>query len=522
MLGLTCTSVACSRTADNLPLDDEADEGDATNEAELGDTSEQGSDTGEPPVACTSESDCSVGERCVGGTCTCMGCACEQPAPAPMPAWEPADPTPVSLDISEPECGTDADCGPLHYCDASECVATSACTEDVECRDQWGNRFCIEGLCRSIYCYYDEFEDSQCPAGSLCDDRTCTWIEVLPQCEQAPHFELVVAHVTSDPEASFVVLDLDSDGRDDIALLETGVVSRVMSTGTGFEAAATLPTEPGAQLVAIARADVHGDGSEELLISHAGRSGVEIFTTAGSLESAGFVATLHVPEQATTLDVDYDGLPDLVTGTDIDLLDHLQVQLGDGSGAFAPLWQADDVDPFVFGAPYAAYDEPDECRRTLTSYEGDFLGGRRFDYEEIHSGIWKLTKRPVTSHMVYAATPTRTQGHVATASLIDRGVLFHHNREGEVNQWIELPPEPSAVAFARLGQAATTNHALIDLGPTPASFIEFAGLDPSCRGELDGAFDAAKLEVGDFDGDDREDVLARGHDGILRVWFSRD
>jgi hypothetical protein len=75
-----------------------------------------------------------------------------------------------------------------------------------------------------------------------------------------------------------------------------------------------------------------------------------------------------------------------------------------------------------------------------------------------------------------------------------------------------------------LDRDASTHHALIDHGVDEAEFVEFKRmpLAPLCRGSLGFPLDTVALDVGDFDGDGREDLLGRGADGVLRTWLSRD
>lgn len=512
MVGGILLACACSRQASLAGTS----AGSASEGSDEGTTGQ--SETGGPSEACTSEWDCGVGERCIDGACACMGCDCSQPTEPPDD-----DPQPVWLDLVEPECSMDDHCAPLEYCDGHECVPTTACTDDLDCRPDWPTRFCTDGLCRLRRCDYKLDGDLGCPEGSLCYFLNCRWLELLPSCTTEPNFELLVAHTLTTPaaDAAVVILDLDADGRDDLAVLENGSLDWIRSTGVGFGPPTPWVTQPGAELVGIGRGDVHGDGVAELLVSHAAPLGVEILVASqAGPQSAGFVTTQSLPSATATLDVDYDGLPDLVVGSAIDGPGTLvEAQLGDGTGLFGPLW-LDPVTPFEFVQPYPARDEPDRCRRALASIEPEYFGARRLEHDGVAFGAGFLVHRPVTGHMIFTATTSRADGHVATAALADRGVLFMREFGGQ-EQFIELDPDPGAVAL--LSQDHSTNYVLVDHGASPGEFVELSGapLTPVCRGSLGFALDVSELRVGDFDGDGREDLLGRGADGVLRVWLSR-
>lgn len=479
-----------------------------------------------PPAECTTEWDCGVGERCVEQSCVCMmGCGCslgasEQPDTVEEP--DIVETLPVELgQRPEPECGDDMDCDPLEYCDPESgymCVETTDCVEDIECLEDWPeeHRFCIDGLCKPLDCT----SDADCPDTALCQGE-CEWIEVLPDCADVPVFEQGSAGTLLLPEtASVLVVDLDADGRDDLALLDDGAVYWVMSTGVGFDAPSAWPVEPGVLPVGLGRADIHGDGVDELLVGYAGEVGVEIL----ELGEAGpqllqFVATSAEPHIPSAVDLDFDGLPDLVVAMTAEGATTLmEAQLGDGTGTFGPLW-ADDVNPFTWVGPTDVYEMT--CARMLVSNQPDFLGVRRFDYQGEQGVYYEVFDRPIMGQMLFGETPAHPSGIVATAAHADRGLLQIHQRPS-TRQFVELSPAPDEVVLANLhGQA---HHAIIDRGAELAEFVEFTGnpLTPACRGSFDFALDAEQLGVGDFDGDGRADLLERRIDGTLNVWYSRD
>lgn len=497
----------------------------ASTESSTGSTTESTteSETDDPAPTCTTEWDCGLGERCLDGNCLCMGgCACDSPNIEPGTIDAPdEDEVPAFFDVSEPECWDNTDCDALEFCSGIGCVPTSQCVEDLDCREDWwptDDRFCIDGLCQPLGCDYALEGDANCPPDSLCEiGRGCMWLAEVPSCAQSPAFEQVMAHVFNAPDTSqFVILDVDLDGRDDIVVLDGGFISWLLSTGVGFGPPMPWAVEPGVDFSGIAAADVHGDGVDELLVLVASSNGVELLAAGPSWpEWIGFAEAPGKPDDVAVLDVDYDGLPDLVMQTnDVPPMTVVTALLGDGTGTFEEMW-TESLEPFELSQPAPFWDDA-PCRRAVGSIEPTYLGARRMHYMGIELGSSRVVGREVVGHVFFPET-LHPAGFLATAALVDRGVLFF---EGP---WrLEIEPAPGAVALVHRDVGLA--HAIVDHGADPGEFVEFEGNTflPSCRGNLEISLDAEVLDVGDFDGDGREDLLSRGADGVLRAWFSRD
>lgn len=488
------------------------------------DESESGApiDMDTSPETCSSEWDCGVGERCEDASCVCVGCACSQGAASPGTIDRFEEQTvPVELGQEpEPECGDDTDCEPLEYCDGWQCVETTGCIDDLDCYEDWPNepRFCVDGVCKPIPCV----DDLDCPDTALCEDE-CQWIDVVPDCVSPPAFDELIADTLVSPDAAAVVsLDLDLDGRDDLAVLDDGALHWLISTGASFAAPTAWAGDPGTQPVSLARADIHGDGVDELLAGHVGMFGVEILVVSeAGPQLAEFVATAGAPNQPTAIDVDYDGLPDLVAGTTVEgLTTTIEAQLGDGTGTFASLWMQ-DVEPFESIGPLPAFDWDVVCERALAAGETDYLGARPLDHEGVESGSAIIFDRPTVGERILDETPSHAAGILATLQLDDRGVLYVYEA-GTPYQLVDLSPAPDDVVL--VSPDGQTHYAIIDHGAEPAEYVEFTGspLTPVCRGSLGFPLDVEQLGAGDFDGDGREDVFGRGADGVVRVWYSRE
>jgi hypothetical protein len=503
--------------------------GGSTGEESTEESTESGTDTDDPVLACTTEWDCGIGERCLEGACACLGCACQSPsiAPATIGALD-EDEVPIFIDLGPIpdapwECEQAADCGPLEACETHQCVPTSNCVEDLDCHADWWpefDRFCADGMCQPIGCDYALDGDAGCPGGSLCElDEGCKWLEVAPDCSGAPLFEELMVHALDTPEsANVVILDVNVDGRDDIVVLENGFIYWFTSIGVGFEPLTPWMVEPGTQFVGIARGDVHADGVDELMVLQADPVGIEFLATGPSWPQwVGFAETMAVPEAASMMDVDYDGLPDLVTGTLVDgPMTQVEAWLGDGSGTFGPLW-TEAVEPFVFSQLVPRWDDELECTRHLDALESLELATRVLNHEGIDAGI-RLVGHTVAGHTIHPGGEGYSSGFLATAALVDRGALFIRGTTTPT----QIGPGPGPIELVHRNES--WKHGIIDHGVEMAEFVRLGGnpLQVSCRGSLGFALDAVALHPGDFDGDGRDDLLSEGTDGLLRAWLSRD
>ncbi len=140
-----------------------------------------------------------------------------------------------------------------------------------------------------------------------------------------------------------VAADFDSDGRDDVAVVDANnnQVSIFLSQGAGNLAPATS-YNVGLEPSGAATGDFDGDGDPDLVITNGASDDVSILTNDGG---AGFApaGTLPVGNQPSSVVVaDFDGDNDLDVAITNYLSESVTVMFGDGAGGFG---SANDFDP---------------------------------------------------------------------------------------------------------------------------------------------------------------------------------
>lgn len=143
----------------------------------------------------------------------------------------------------------------------------------------------------------------------------------------------------ADPSA-VVRADFNADGRVDLAVTDKNNDSVAISLGLGngsFGAASSVALAAATGPVAVASADVNGDGRLDLLVANETADNVNVLIGNGS---GGFVAGASValaaganPSAIVSTDVNHDGNIDIVTANNGSA--QISVSLGDGAGAFA-------------------------------------------------------------------------------------------------------------------------------------------------------------------------------------------
>jgi hypothetical protein len=148
----------------------------------------------------------------------------------------------------------------------------------------------------------------------------------------APH----TTRTTSLAASHLAVGDLDSDGRADVIVLdgEVGQLS-IYSSGPGGTLAAPIDISMPDAVGPVLLEDVDGDGVLDLLVATTGGVTVWLGTGDGSFGDGSPVGLSASPDQLALVDVNANGLADLVTGP------VAQIAWGDGAGAFAEAFALD-------------------------------------------------------------------------------------------------------------------------------------------------------------------------------------
>jgi len=159
--------------------------------------------------------------------------------------------------------------------------------------------------------------------------------------------------------------DFNGDGKLDLAISDSGMVSILFGNGDGsFQAAKTVAAASGG----LATADLNGDGKLDLVV--AGKSSVSVFLgngdgTFGTGISSATAANTGIANPLLS-DLNGDGKLDLIIGLDLGI----SILLGNGDGTFQP-----HIDfPLSFGNPVvAASDFNQDGRVDLAITEGILL-----------------------------------------------------------------------------------------------------------------------------------------------------
>ncbi|MDC0722865.1 FG-GAP repeat domain-containing protein [Nannocystis bainbridge] len=422
-----------------------------------------------------------------------------------------------------PECESFADCSYCHECQSGQCVPVESC-----CQYATGLQ---RPRCNPDPDPGDEcFTDDDCFYDYVCEDSACVadLPQALPSCAQQP-IRAAQWDLTDNPGA-FGLADLDGDGDLDLfaALPASGAIELAFNDGAGSFTGGTLVEVGGPQAAMHATAaDLDGDGDSDLAVA-APDSGelVLLFGQDGAFTPGPVLTGQNAPWTVTAADVNLDGHTDLVT---VGVFLGVSVWSGDGLGEFAgETFVPDLVDALETTVVDVDHDGvPDLLTPTVTR-----LGLRLLRGDPAAS--WSLVREFSIDTSVWGpALAADLDGSGAAELAIVRPDQFggwaHVWTSLDADGWRERPDLYTTASPLTGGHFAdVTADGALDLvaatGSDDVAVLVGDGLGGfTCEIVLEVAADTSPglLVTGDLDGDGRLDLVAGVADGkgvtVLRL-----
>jgi hypothetical protein len=158
--------------------------------------------------------------------------------------------------------------------------------------------------------------------------------------QASPPFEALPVGRSLYPASAVAVADVNGDGKPDLVVANfDGTVSVLLGNGDGsFQSQQTFALGPPGRPVAVVVADVNGDGKPDLVVAWGGIAdavGVLLGNGDGSFRTGQSLGTYgRSPLAVAVADVNGDGKPDLVVAYQSDLYKGVYVLPGNGDGSF--------------------------------------------------------------------------------------------------------------------------------------------------------------------------------------------
>jgi hypothetical protein len=432
------------------------------------------------------------------------------------------DPTTTGVPNTGPdvECRENLDCGFCKVCEQNVCIEDWGCCDYYVTPDGAGGWRCQPPPERC-------FDDFDCPEGYVCEEDGVCFPEppppepqVLPACD-APPTMLSEWNLSAVPSA-FDLADLDGDGDLDLyaALPSGAAIELAFNDGAGNFTGGTL-VDVGAPLPALhpTAADLDGDGDIDLAVARPNSGDlIVLFGQDGKFEPGPVLSASSAPWTVTAADVDLDGNTDLVT---IGNFLAVSVWFGVGAGQFDVEKFAPDVvdsqdatvvDVDLDGVPDIL--SPPSGATILKILRGD------------QSGAWTLAREFDVGGAGWSPAHAADLGGTPGVEL---AIVRDEGPNGLALVWESLGPSewsqsPGAyVTTARLtgGRFAdVTGDGLADLVSATSTAKVAALVGDGAGGfacelvvETPADTSRALLATGDVDGDGRTDIVAGVADG---------
>jgi FG-GAP-like repeat len=318
-----------------------------------------------------------------------------------------------------------------------------------------------------------------------------------------------VDYDTAGFEGDVAVGDFNSDGREDLAVVDSGRVSTFLGNGDGtFGAHTDYAAAVGTNAIAVG--DLDGDGDQDLVTSDGIAAKISVLLNAGDGTFAAAVDyAAGSAESVAVGDFDADGDPDVVVSDTA--TDSAQVLLNNGNGIFAaPVAHDTDFTPLdIAVGDFNSDGRQDlavaaEGNNNVSVMLGDGAGGFP-THVEYHVGV--DPERIATGDF-----DGDGDGDLATANFTpDTVSILLNNGDGTFPPSVPFTTahRPQSVAVGDFNSDGDVDLAVGAASANQVSILPGAG-DGTFLGHVDYATagDTSSVAVGDFDSDGNADIAA--------------
>ena len=331
------------------------------------------------------------------------------------------------------------------------------------------------------------------------------------------HFQLKLLSLPVGTYFDSEVVDLNLDGKMDLAVLNDVALYVLLGDGNGNFSAPTPYNQGGFQTV-LAFGDFNGDGFPDAAVANFPGINVLLNNGAGGFPTSLFINTGQEPSGLAVADFNLDGKLDLAV-SDFQA-NSISILLGDGNGGFAsPVIVAAGTSPA--GLVVGDFDSDGVADLAAAEYGSMDL--------RIFKGVGNGTFRTVASYPLGGNANTLVRADFNHDGKVDLAIgVFNSNQQIAVflaqgsGGFAQSDSVPGSPLYAGLAAADIAGNSTTDL-----VFLNGTEMDVAL-GNGDGTFRAARpatlphsggadytLSTGDLNGDGRTDVFTARGTGVL-------